>query len=81
MSVHSDFGDGTGTDGLSVVHAYTSAGAKQATVTATDAAGNQSSQTQGVDVVFRLREGGERSGKLGVHGGFSSDKGVYAAGT
>lgn len=58
-----DFGDGTGASGESVNHAYRRAGEFQARVTATDAAGNESTQTAGVTAIddnVRIRILGRR---------------------
>jgi hypothetical protein len=47
---HWDFGDGAGADGASVSHAYGVAGTYRVTVSASDAAGNASSQSGSVTV-------------------------------
>src|SRR5204862_7303380 len=50
VSYHWDFGDGAASDGQNVTHAYATEGTYTARVTGTDAAANQSSQAQIVQV-------------------------------
>ena len=49
-AIHFDFGDGSGADGGSVQHVYATAGSYTVTVTATDAAGNDSSASRAIAI-------------------------------